>query len=129
MNMKTASVTERTKEIGILKAIGAKNRTVLYMFTSEAILIGLIGGLIGVFTGYGISYALAYMLSSIIQPQQQQNVIFQNRQRQSITITPTLSLEWTIIAFTFGVVVCIIFGRYPARKASKLNPVEALRHE
>jgi putative ABC transport system permease protein len=129
MNIMTVSVMERTREVGILKAIGAKSRTVLAMFLSEAILIGLMGGLIGIFSGYGISYALAYALSSFIQPQQQQNTIFQNPVTQTITITPVFSAEWTVIALIFGAVVCIIFGLYPARKASKLNPVEALRYE
>jgi putative ABC transport system permease protein len=129
MNIMTVSVMERTREIGILKAIGAKSQTVLGMFLSEAILIGLIGGLIGIFTGYGISYALAYALSSFIQPQQQQSTIFQNPERQLITVTPIFSSDWTIVALAFGIAVCIIFGLYPARKASKLNPVEALRYE
>lgn len=129
MNIMTVSVMERTREIGILKAIGAKGQTVLSMFLSEAVLIGLMGGLIGIFSGYGISYALAYILSSFIQPQQQQNTIFQNPEAQPITVTPVFSAEWTVIALVFGVVVCVIFGLYPARKASKLNPVEALRYE
>lgn len=127
MNIMTVSVMERTREIGILKAIGAKSRTVLTMFLSEAILIGLIGGLIGIFSGYGLSYALAYILSGFIQPQQ--DSISQNPQTQRITINPVFSLEWTIAAFVFAVVICIVFGLYPARKASKLNPVEALRYE
>ncbi len=127
MNIMTVSVMERTREIGILKAIGAKSRTVLTMFLSEALLIGLIGGLIGIFSGYGLSYALAYTLSSFIQPQQ--DSISQNPQAQRITITPVFSLEWTIAAFVFAIVICIVFGLYPARKASKLNPVEALRYE
>jgi putative ABC transport system permease protein len=129
MNIMTVSVMERTREIGILKAIGAKSRTVLTMFLAEAMLIGLIGGVIGVFTGYGVSYALAYALSRFIQPQQQ-NTTFQNpTQPQGLAITPVFSPEWTIAAFAFAIIVCVIFGLYPARKASKLNPVEALRYE
>jgi putative ABC transport system permease protein len=127
MNIMTVSVMERTREIGILKAIGAKSRTVLTMFLAEAMLIGVIGGVTGIFTGYGLSYALAYILSSFIQPQQ--NSTFQNPETQRMTITPVFSFAWTVAAFAFAVIICVIFGLYPARKASKLNPVEALRYE
>lgn len=129
MNIMTVSVMERTREIGILKAIGAKSRTVLAMFLSEALLIGLIGGLIGVFTGYGLSYALAYVLSSFMHPQGQEGVFQNPEASQKITITPAFSPQWTIIAFVFAIIVCIIFGWYPARKAAKLDPLEALRYE
>jgi len=130
MNIMTVSVMERTREIGILKAIGAKSRTVLAMFLAEALLIGMMGGLIGLTTGYGLSFGLAYMLSRFMQPQHQRTTGFQTPEPpQRITITPVFSPEWTIVAFVFAIVVCIIFGLYPARKAAKLNPVEALRYE
>jgi putative ABC transport system permease protein len=128
MNIMTVSVMERTREIGILKAIGAKNRTVLTMFLSEAILIGLMGGVIGVFTGYGSSYALAYVLSMFMQPQQQ-GTLFNAPGTQRLAINPAFSPEWTIIAIVFAIAVCLTFGLYPARKASKLDPLEALRYE
>jgi len=128
MNIMTVSVMERTREIGILKAIGARSRTVLAMFLAEALLIGIVGGLIGVFTGYGLSFAFAYMLSNLIQPQSQ-DAASQTLSPQRLEVHPIFSLEWTIIAVAFAVIVCIIFGLYPARKASKLNPVEALRYE
>jgi len=130
MNIMTVSVMERTREIGILKAIGAKSHTVLAMFLSEALLIGMIGGLIGVFTGYGLSFALAYALSRFIQPQHQQDTVFQTPETpQGIAISPVISPEWTVVALIFAIIVCVIFGLYPARKAAKLNPVEALRYE
>ncbi|MGQ9506409.1 MAG: ABC transporter permease [Candidatus Bathycorpusculaceae bacterium] len=128
MNIMTVAVMERTREIGILKAIGAKSRTVLGMFLAEAVLIGITGGFIGMFTGYGLSYALAYTLSSFMQPQRQ-DTVFQAPETQRMEINPVFSPEWTIIAFIFAIIVCIIFGLYPARKAAKLNPVEALRYE
>jgi len=128
MNIMTVSVMERTREIGILKAVGAKSRTVLAMFLSEAVLTGMIGGLIGIFTGYGLSFALAYVLANFIQPQQQDSA-FQTAETQRMTINPVFSPGWTIIAFIFAITICIIFGLYPARKASKLNPVDALRYE
>lgn len=131
MNIMMVSVMERTREIGILKAVGAKNRTILGMFLAEAILIGLIGGLVGVLAGYGLSYALGLALSNLI-PQEQSIIRAFTRSPQTtqrLTITPVFSTEWTVIAFVFAVFVCIVFGLYPARKASKLNPVEALRYE
>ncbi|MDH5788745.1 MAG: FtsX-like permease family protein, partial [Candidatus Bathyarchaeota archaeon] len=128
MNIMTVSVVERTREIGILKAIGAKSSTVLAMFLTEAMLIGVIGGLIGISTGYGLSYALAYMLSSFMQPQHQ-GTAFQTPETQKMTITPVFSPEWTALAIIFAIIVCIIFGLYPARKAAKLDPIEALRYE
>jgi len=128
MNIMTVSVMERTREIGILKAIGAKSRTVLAMFLTEAALIGMIGGIVGIFSGYGLSYALAYMLSGFAQPQHQ-DTVFQTPETQRMAINPVFSSGWTLIALIFAIVVCIIFGLYPARKAAKLNPVEALRYE
>jgi putative ABC transport system permease protein len=129
MNIMTVSVMERTREIGIFKAIGAKSRTILSMFLAEAALIGLIGGLIGIFTGYGLSYGMSYMLSGFVQPTQEQGTVFRTPETQSITISPIFSPEWTIIGFAFAIIVCIVFGLYPARKAAKLDPVEALRYE
>ncbi|MDI6691643.1 MAG: ABC transporter permease [Candidatus Bathyarchaeota archaeon] len=128
MNIMTVAVMERTREIGILKAIGAKSRTVLGMFLAEAIIIGVIGGFIGTFTGYGLSYALAQILSNFMQLQSQETVL-QAPETQRMVVNPVFSPEWTIIAIVFAIIVCIIFGLYPARKAAKLNPVEALRYE
>jgi len=129
MNIMTVSVMERTREIGILKAIGAKSRTVLAMFLTETLLIGLIGGLIGIAAGYGLSHGLAYALGIFLQPSQGRTGIGQNPDAESLTITPIFSPIWTIIAFAFAIIVCVIFGLYPARKAAKLDPVKALRYE
>lgn len=128
MNIMTVSVMERTREVGILKAIGAKSRTILSMFLAEAVVIGVVGGVIGIITGYGVSYGLAIMLSGFMQPQQQ-DTLFPTPERQSLAITPIFTPEWTIAAFAFAIIICVIFGLYPARKASKLNPVEALHYE
>ena len=128
MNIMTVSVMERTREVGILKAIGAKDRTILLMFLSEAILVGVIGGLIGVPAGFGLSHALAYIISSLMHPQGQ-NVTIRAPETRRLEIAPLFTPEWAILAVLFGIVVCIVFGLYPARKAAKLNPVEALRYE
>jgi putative ABC transport system permease protein len=127
MNIMTVAVMERTREIGILKAVGAKNRTVLGMFLTEALLVGIIGGLIGEFTGCLFSYGLAQILNNFLQPNKTE--LLERPEIQSIKLTPALSITWMIIAFMFAIIICIIFGLYPARKASKLNPVEALRYE
>lgn len=128
MNIMTVSVMERTREIGILKAIGAKNRTVLALFLSEALLVGIIGAIIGVLTGYGISNGLAYILSKFLQPTRQDTLIRQTETRH-MELHPIFPPEWIIVAIGFAILVCIIFGWYPARKAAKLDPVEALRYE
>ncbi|MFQ6086951.1 MAG: ABC transporter permease [Candidatus Bathyarchaeia archaeon] len=127
MNIMTVSVMERTREIGILKAIGAKNRTILTMFLSEAALIGLIGGVAGVPVGYTIAHAMGAFLFRFT-PQPERSLITGTRP-PPLSVTPILSIQWTVGAVIFGVIVSIIFGWYPARKAAKLNPVEALRYE
>lgn len=130
MNIMTVSVMERTREIGILKAIGAKSRTVLSMFLTETMLIGIMGGTIGIITGYGLSYALAFVVSGLVQSSQETSGFASaGSQNQRLTITPVFSPEWTIVALLFAIGVCLIFGLYPARKAAKLDPVQALRYE
>jgi putative ABC transport system permease protein len=128
MNITTVSVMERTREIGIMKAIGAKNTTILTIFLAETALIGLLGGLIGVPTGYGLSYLLSIIISRFTMGQHQ-GTVFQNPETQHPTVTPIFSPTWAIGAILFGVLICVLFGLYPARKAAKLNPVEALRYE
>jgi putative ABC transport system permease protein len=127
MNIMTVSVMERTREIGILKAIGAKNRTILTMFLSEAALIGLIGGLTGVPVGYAIAHVMGAFLFRFT-PQPERSLITGTKP-PPLSVTPILSASWIAGAITFGLIVSILFGLYPARKAAKLNPVEALRYE
>jgi putative ABC transport system permease protein len=97
------------------------------MFLAEAALIGIVGSLIGVPTGYGLSHVLSYILSGFVSPQQ--NRVFQRPEVERTTIVPIFSWQWAIVAVIFGIAICILFGLYPARKAAKLNPVEALRYE
>ena len=107
MNIMLVSVTERTREIGIRMAVGARERDVLLQFLVEAVLLSCIGGIIGVFAGIGASYATAAGAGWAIE------------------IVPVSVL----LSFGFAAAVGIVFGFYPARRASQLNPIEALRHE
>lgn len=107
MNIMLVSVTERTKEIGIRLAIGALEREVLLQFLVEAVVLSSIGGIIGIVLGIGVT---AIVTNAFDIP-----FIF----NQSIVI----------IAFFFSTIVGIVFGYFPARKAAKMNPIDALRHE
>ena len=117
MNIMIVSLIERTREIGILKALGMKSRTVLYIFLTESVIIGLIGAVIGIISGWGLANVVALFLGrgGIIG--------------SALTITPILTPEVLIGAFGFGIGVSVIFALYPAWRASKLKPVEALRYE
>jgi putative ABC transport system permease protein len=107
MNIMLVSVTERTREIGIRKALGAKRSAILMQFLVEATVISGIGGVLGVFTGVGTAQTLAN---------------FSNTQA---LVSPTA----TIVAFAFSAAIGIFFGLYPASRAAKLDPIVALRYE
>ncbi len=119
MNIMIVSLIERTREIGILKAIGMKNRTVLFIFLCESVIIGLLGAVIGIVSGWGLANVVALLFSSG-GPLGSSG---------GLTITPILTLEMTFLALVFGVGVSVIFALYPAWRASKLKPVDALRYE
>ena len=107
MNIMMVSVTERTREIGIRKALGATFQNIMMQFLIESVVIGVIGGLLGIACGVGIALAIA------------KSGLFQT----VITAAPI------IISFSFSVGIGLFFGIYPARKAAKLDPIEALRYE
>lgn len=117
MNIMIVSLIERTREIGILKALGMKSRTVLYIFLTESVIIGLIGGIVGIVSGWVLANVVALFLGrgGIIG--------------SALTITPILTPEVLVGALAFGVGISVIFALYPAWRASKLKPVEALRYE
>lgn len=107
MNILLVSVTERTREIGIRMAVGAKRRHILIQFLAEAMTLSMVGGLLGV--GFGILGAQATTM---------------------VAGWPTIiSFEAIVVAFLFSAAVGLIFGMYPANKAARLNPIDALRYE
>jgi putative ABC transport system permease protein len=107
MNIMLVSVSERTKEIGIRKAIGAKRRDILLQFLIESVVLSAMGGIIGILFGLGIGKVLGSALS----------------------LTVTFSSSVVLSSFLFSLVVGVVFGVFPANKASKLNPIQALRYE
>ena len=129
MNIMIVSIMERTREIGILKAIGTKNRTVLGIFLSETLLIGLLGGVIGILVGWIIAELFGSVLVNTIGGFG--NIIGGKigTSLGSLTIIPAITPTLVIGALFFGIAVALIFGLYPAWRASRLKPLEALRYE
>lgn len=107
MNMMLTSVTERTREIGLRKAIGAKKKDIIAQFLAEAIFLTFIGGIIGILLGFAASLLVAKFSS----------------------YNTSVSIESIFLAFGVSAFVGIVFGYYPAKRASSLNPIEALRYE
>jgi ABC-type antimicrobial peptide transport system permease subunit len=129
MNIMIVSLMERTREIGILKALGMKGRTVLSVFLGESLMIGVIGAAIGIASGWVLANVVAVAFRG------GGGGFFGNQSGNQalatggMTITPVLTPTVTILALVFGVGVSTIFALYPAWRASRLKPVEALRYE
>ena len=112
MNIMLVSVTERTREIGIRKALGAKTGSITVQFLAESAFITLIGGVIGIILGVGGASVIASVIGMMVP---------------ELTFKPALSLGTILLASAFSSAVGLFFGIYPARKAAKLSPIEALR--
>jgi len=124
MNIMIVSLMERTREIGILKALGMKGRTVLLVFLCESVIIGLMGAAIGIGSGWVLANVVAIVFRG--------GGTFMGNQAAGtggMTITPVLTPTVFLGALAFGVGVSVIFALYPAWRASRLKPVEALRYE
>jgi putative ABC transport system permease protein len=107
MNITLVSVTERTREIGLRKAVGAPRKAILFQFLVETITLSLIGGVLGILLGAGIAGIVSFLG----------------------LITAVVTVDVLVLAFTFSAMIGLFFGIYPAWQASKLNPIEALRYE
>jgi putative ABC transport system permease protein len=107
MNIMLVSVTERTREIGIRRAVGAKKRTIMTQFIMEAVILCQVGGIVGVILGIIAGNAAAYFLK----------------------LPPAVPLDWAVLGMVICSAVGIIFGTYPALKAANLDPIESLRYE
>jgi putative ABC transport system permease protein len=126
MNIMIVSLIERTREIGILKALGMKSRTVLTIFLGESVIVGLIGAAIGIALGWGLANIVATIIGSGALTG---GVAGGGGGGGLMSITPVLTPLVFLGAFAFGIGVSVIFALYPAWRASKLKPVEALRYE
>ncbi len=113
MNIMLVSVTERTREIGIRKAIGATTGDIMLQFITESVILTMVGGILGIVAGLGLASGIAYAAMRFDVGQ----------------ITPVLSIQSILIAVTFSSAVGLFFGIYPARKAARLDPIDALRYE
>jgi putative ABC transport system permease protein len=110
MNIMLVSVTERTREIGLRKSVGARRQDILMQFLIEAVTLSLVGGAIGLAIGYGAGAGVVAILP--------------------IDLPPAHVPLWAVLlAFGFSTLVGVFFGIYPAGKAARLDPIEALRYE
>jgi putative ABC transport system permease protein len=114
MNIMLVSVAQRTREIGLRKAVGARRRDIMWQFLIEAVVLCLAGGLIGIGLGYLLSFGGTFLLYNL---------------SQDPTIRANVSLFSIILATSISAGVGIFFGLFPAMRAARLDPIKALRNE
>jgi putative ABC transport system permease protein len=113
MNIMLVSVTERTKEIGLRKALGATNIDILRQFLAESVILTSLGGILGIVFGFSLSYLISFTLKQTVTPE-----------------WPfVISFSSILLGIAVSGIVGLVFGMYPARKASQKHPIEALRYE
>jgi putative ABC transport system permease protein len=112
MNIMLVSVTERTKEIGLRKAVGAKKSDILVQFLVESSLLSIIGGLVGILLGWVLSLGVGRIAAN-----------------SDFLLNPAITLNSVLLATLFSAAVGLFFGIYPANRAAQLEPIEALRSE
>jgi putative ABC transport system permease protein len=120
MNIMLVSVVERTKEIGIRKALGAKNKVIEAQFLVESVLICAIGGVVGILLGLLNGGIIAIVAKAIVSNSEDFSFI-------SVNVSPPIMM--IVISFLFSTLVGVVFGLYPARRAARLSPIDALRYE
>ncbi|MGN8891159.1 FtsX-like permease family protein [Dysosmobacter sp. HCP28S3_G4] len=113
MNIMLVSVTERTREIGIRKALGARESAIMRQFVIEAAVTSALGGILGILEGDGLSSIATVVISSVMDTE--------------LTVSPTLGA--VLLAFGVSAGIGVLFGCLPAKKAARLNPIDALRSE
>lgn len=114
MNMMLTNVTERIREIGLRKSLGARRRDITKQFLLEAIMLCVVGGIVGIFVGLAAAWGLSFVVE-MTQP--------------DVRVSPVLSLPVVFGAVAVCVLIGLVFGYYPARRAAKLDPVESLRYQ
>jgi putative ABC transport system permease protein len=112
MNIMLVSVTERTREIGLRKALGARKRDILIQFLTESALLSLLGGVIGIAFGWLIAFIVGRIAAASNTP-----------------FEPSIGIDAILLATIFSTAIGLFFGIYPANRAASLEPVEALRYE
>ena len=126
MNIMLATVTERTREIGIRRALGAKQRDIVHQFLSETFVLTATGGLLGIACGFAVHPVVSFVRWSLTRFAPSVVAALPPNIRD---LTPMIA-PWSVIAaFTISILTGVVFGLYPARRASLMDPIEALRHE
>ena len=120
MNIMLVSVVERTKEIGIRKALGAKNKVIEMQFLVEAVMICAIGGILGILLGLLNGGVISFFVKYLVQSSEKYSML-------TVVVRPPMVA--ILVSFLFSTIVGIVFGLYPARRAARLSPIDALRYE